>query len=615
MRHFPTHTSPTVLSESPRAASPCEQAVGEASRLFSVVRDRYGFVPNILRAQAQLPRLIEAQLQISEAVLLRDGALPRWLKELIGLVIAADRKNDYSAAIHMETLRRLAAREPTGRPVVPTVEDLAPSHRAILQLALKVAREASSTTVADFGALRTLGLSDAHIVETVVTAAHSVFQCTVSTGLRVAPDFDVPDISPLGSLLSAEASTAPPGPHRPLTVATGPDVDTLAPLAFLRRAFGFIPNLFRVLMLRPHIAEAGASGVRLVLLPNDVLSRTQKENVFLVISAKNLNTYCVAAHCELLRGLGVSVERSDQIAVAHQQTDLPAGDKALLDVALMLALEPARFGSDDLATLRTHAFSDEQILEAVVMSGFAQFVNASSMGLVAEPDFALPPAFAAEASRRLNRPSSAPFDSANSPPPNPESDPDWAIVSRVQSGDIDAFEDLVRRHGRRVHLTLAGILRRDEDLEDAVQDTFIKAFQHLGGFQGRSTFLTWLTRIAINTALQRLRGRRDMESLSDSDDVGDDFRPRQLRAWDDNPEQAYSKNVMRELVWNAVMDLPLKYRVVVMLRDLQQLSTAETAAALDLGIQGVKARLFRGRLMLREALAPHFARKETTTTS
>ncbi|HET9386352.1 MAG TPA: hypothetical protein VFO67_14485, partial [Gemmatimonadales bacterium] len=395
------------------------------------MRDRYGFVPNILQAQAQLPRLIEAQLQISEAVLLRDGALPRWLKELIGLTIAADRENRYGVAIHTETLRRLADREPTGRPVVPAVEDLAPPHRAVVQLALKVARESSSITVADFGLLRTLGLSDLHVVETVVTAAYSVFQCTVSTGLGVAPDFDVPDISPLGSLLSAGASTGPPGPHRPLPVAKGPDVDTLAPLAFLRRAFGFIPNLFRVLMLRPHIAEAGACGVRLVLLPEDVLSRTQKENVFLVISAKNLNTYCVAAHCELLRGLGVSVERSDQIAVDHQQAALPAGDKALLDVALTLALQPTRFGPDDLARLRTHAFSDDQILEAVVMCGFAQFVNASSMGLVAEPDFALPPAFAAEADRRLNRPASGLRRSANDETPSAESDPDWAVVSRV----------------------------------------------------------------------------------------------------------------------------------------------------------------------------------------
>jgi RNA polymerase sigma-70 factor (ECF subfamily) len=198
--------------------------------------------------------------------------------------------------------------------------------------------------------------------------------------------------------------------------------------------------------------------------------------------------------------------------------------------------------------------------------------------------------------------------------PNSETDADWGIVSRVQRGEINAFEDLVRRHGRRVHLTLAGILRKDEDIDDAVQDTFIKAFQHIGGFQGRSTFLTWLTRIAINTGLQRLRGRRDVESLDDAADTAEDFHPRQVQAWQDNPEQAYSKTVMRELVWNAVMELPLHYRVVVMLRDLQQLSTAEVAAALDLGIPGVKARLHRGRLMLREALAPHFARKETTTT-
>jgi RNA polymerase sigma-70 factor (ECF subfamily) len=431
----------------------------------------------------------------------------------------------------------------------------------------------------------------------------------------VSPDFDVPDTSPLRPLLNAGASRGQPGVHRPLPVAAGPDVDACAPLVFLRHAFGFIPNLFRVLMLRPDIAEAGATGERLVLLPDDVLARTQKENVFLAISARNLNTYCVAAHCELLRGLGVSVERSDQIAVDHRQADLSAADKALLDVALKLALQPTEFVPDDLARLRSHAFSEEQILEAVVMCGFAQFVNASSMGLVAEPDFQLPPMFAAEASRQLNGPWVAgPLHRVSGQSPSPETDADWGIVSRVQRGEINAFEDLVRRHGRRVHLTLTGILRKDEDIEDAVQDTFIKAFQHIGGFQGRSTFLTWLTRIAINTGLQRLRGRRDVESLDDAGDTAEEFRPRQVQAWQDNPEQAYSKTVMRELVWNAVMELPLHYRVVVMLRDLQQLSTAEVAAALDLGIPGVKARLHRGRLMLREALAPHFARKEITTT-
>jgi uncharacterized peroxidase-related enzyme len=441
MGQFQAPTSPTGMSESLPDVSPLPgRSLKEERRLFADLLDRYGFVPHILRAQASLPRLIEAQLQIAEAVLLRDEALPRWLKELIGLAIAADRRNRYGVAIHAEALRRLAAQEPSGPPVVPEAQDLAPPHRAVVHLALKVARESSSVTVADFADLRALGLSDQHVLETVVTAAFSLFQCTVSTGLGVSPDFDVPDISPLRPLLNADASRGQPGVHRPLPVATGPDVDARASLVFLRHAFGFIPNLFRVLMLRPDIAEAGACGVRLVLLPDDVLARTQKENVFLVISAKNLNTYCVAAHCELLRGLGVSVERSDQIAVDHRQADLSAGDKALLDVALKLALQPTEFVPDDLARLRSHAFSEEQILEAVVMCGFAQFVNASSMGLVAEPDFQLPPVFAAEASRQLRQPSvSEPPRRVSDQLPNSETDADWGIVSRVQRGEINAF--------------------------------------------------------------------------------------------------------------------------------------------------------------------------------
>ena len=94
------------------------------------------------------------------------------------------------------------------------------------------------------------------------------------------------------------------------------------------------------------------------------------------------------------------------------------------------------------------------------------------------------------------------------------------------------------------------------------------------------------------------------------DDIGskgaEEFRPRQVQAWDDNPEQLYSKAQMRELVERALMKLPAGYRVVVMLRDIEQLSTEEAAAALGLGIAALKSRLLRGRLMLREALAPHF---------
>jgi RNA polymerase sigma-70 factor (ECF subfamily) len=134
----------------------------------------------------------------------------------------------------------------------------------------------------------------------------------------------------------------------------------------------------------------------------------------------------------------------------------------------------------------------------------------------------------------------------------------------------------------------------------------LKAFEHLSRFEGRSKFSTWLLSIATNTGLERLRRRRPMESLDEpsSDDEG--FRPRQVRAWTDDPEQLYSQAELRALIEHGVMALPVKYRVVVMLRDIEHLSAEEAATALGLGIPAIKSRLLRGRLMLREALAPHF---------
>jgi RNA polymerase sigma factor (sigma-70 family) len=140
-----------------------------------------------------------------------------------------------------------------------------------------------------------------------------------------------------------------------------------------------------------------------------------------------------------------------------------------------------------------------------------------------------------------------------------------------------------------------------------MQDTFLKAFQHIGSFQRRSKFSTWLLTIANNTGLQRLRDREPVESLDDAGtETEEDFRPRQIRTWADNPEQLYSAAERRQLVEQGMLRLPAKYRVVLVLRDIEQLSTEEAATALGLGIPAIKSRLGRARLMLREALAPHF---------
>jgi RNA polymerase sigma-70 factor (ECF subfamily) len=145
-----------------------------------------------------------------------------------------------------------------------------------------------------------------------------------------------------------------------------------------------------------------------------------------------------------------------------------------------------------------------------------------------------------------------------------------------------------------------------EEAQDAMQDTFLKAFEHISDFQGRSKFSTWLVSIASNTAFQRLRERKHLERLDDAGEEAE-FRPRQVRAWESDPEQLYSQAERRTLVESGLMKVPSKYRVVLVLRDIEQLSADEAAMALGLSIPALKARLFRARMMLREALSPHFA--------
>jgi len=185
-------------------------------------------------------------------------------------------------------------------------------------------------------------------------------------------------------------------------------------------------------------------------------------------------------------------------------------------------------------------------------------------------------------------------------------DVDSELVAQAQSGNLQAFEELVRRHTQLIYRALIAILRDSADAQDALQDTLLSAFKHIGGFQGRSKFSTWLVSIARNAALQRLRGRRNMESLDQNDSQEDhDFRPRQIAAWQENPEQNHSKSEIRQLVERGLLQLPAKYRIIVMLRDIEQLSTDDVAHQLGLTVPAVKTRLLRGRLMLREWLAPH----------
>lgn len=191
---------------------------------------------------------------------------------------------------------------------------------------------------------------------------------------------------------------------------------------------------------------------------------------------------------------------------------------------------------------------------------------------------------------------------------------DLDLVARARQGEVAAFETLFRLHHRAVYRTLLGITGCPEDAEDAVQNAFLKAFQHLDQFQGASRFSTWLTRIAINEGLGRLRERGRLETVDAVDDEDTDFMPRNVRAWDDDPEVLRSRAQAKELVEREILKLPTKYRLAVLLRDIQQLSAEEAAQILGLGVPTLKTHLLRGRLFLREALAPHFAPRRRAAT-
>ena len=178
----------------------------------------------------------------------------------------------------------------------------------------------------------------------------------------------------------------------------------------------------------------------------------------------------------------------------------------------------------------------------------------------------------------------------------------FALVQRVVAGDHRCFELLVRRHERRVFRVVLAVLGNIEDAEDALQETFIKAFRHLDQFRGESLFTTWLTRIAVNEALQKRQARKDHVPLDESREVGENPLPRRFEPWTANPEQLYGQQELRRLVESAVQALPPIYREVLILRDIEGMSAEEAAEALDLKIPALKSRLLRARLMLREAL-------------
>jgi RNA polymerase sigma-70 factor (ECF subfamily) len=174
---------------------------------------------------------------------------------------------------------------------------------------------------------------------------------------------------------------------------------------------------------------------------------------------------------------------------------------------------------------------------------------------------------------------------------------DDEVVARVRAGDRMLFEVLMRRHNRKVFRAARAILRSDDEAEDVMQHAYVRAFEHLAEYEGRARFSVWLTRIAVYEALARLRRRKRIGPLEDGNEEGDTMADQQA-----TPEQKASDAELRVLTEAAVDELPEDFRIVFMLRAVEQMSVADVAECLGIPEDTVKTRYFRARQRLRNSL-------------
>jgi RNA polymerase sigma-70 factor, ECF subfamily len=178
---------------------------------------------------------------------------------------------------------------------------------------------------------------------------------------------------------------------------------------------------------------------------------------------------------------------------------------------------------------------------------------------------------------------------------------DEEVVARVLAGQTAMFEILMRCHNQLIYRVARAILRNDGEAEDVMQDAYVRAFEHLDQFAGRAKFSTWLTRIAVHEALARQhRGNRYQELDPESERNGDPMN--RFASLEPNPEQQASNSEIRRLLEEAVEKLPDAYRTIFVLRDVEEMSTTDTANILEITEENVKVRLHRARALLRKGL-------------
>jgi len=204
---------------------------------------------------------------------------------------------------------------------------------------------------------------------------------------------------------------------------------------------------------------------------------------------------------------------------------------------------------------------------------------------------------------------------ATDPKPLPSTivrDDEAQLVSAAKAGDAAAFEELVNRYERKIFRLGMNITQNREDAEDVMQEAFLKSYTNLDRFQGDSRFYTWLVRIAVNEALMKLRKRRPNQVSLDEPLPGDDDSVfREIEDWGPSPEKKFAQTELNEILNSVIGELDPIFRVVFLLRDVEGISTEETAQILDISEAAVKSRLLRARLKLRQKLNKYFRRSES----
>jgi RNA polymerase sigma-70 factor (ECF subfamily) len=547
--------------------------------LLGALAAAYGFVPNLFQAQTVVPAAIQAESGLMTAIGSASPNLTSAEKNAILATVGTAQGNRYVAALYRK-------------------DDQAVISRSVARFGAKLASYGPYVSKNDVESLRGDGLRDSVILEVVATVALGNMLCVLAKALNPKIDNEL-NSGTLSSFCENDGPwNANFGPYLNAETSIPNDLASL-----LRDQYGFVPGLFQSQASWPDLLAAEIKALELLVFSDEHLTRLQKECILLAVSVANLNTYGVALHSQVLSLFGVPTQTIDGIVHAREDSLAEKADRVLLsEVTQLIGFKVQEYAGFDQKGLSDAGFSQLQVLEAIVVAALGTFFNTLAFGLGSPPDFPLKRVFTEKdlyPSGGVIRPTSE----ARVRP-----DPDAEFVARVQGGETDAFEELVRRNTRRVFGTLNGMLGNYDEARDATQDVFVKAFEHIGRFEGRSKFSTWVTSIAVNTGTEILRQRKSLLSLDDEE--GEQFRPRKVTAWAENPEALFAAAQMNSLVREAVQRLPHKYRVAVLLRDINQLSTEDAAETLGLSVPALKARVLRGRLMLRESLAAHFVSSE-----